>query len=141
MTQDQGNKRAQAGTMKTWAVTWHEDGAAYTEGYLTEADARTMAADFASIDPDVSAWDMLPPLAARFPVGSRVRNTDGTLGTVAEQGPDGIMNEVPAAHAIMWRAEEAVSVLWDGSRFPSWTVATYVEAAPSLAAASEQVPA
>lgn len=113
--------------MKTWAVTWHMDGEAHTEGYLTEADARTMAADFASIDPDVSAWDMLPPLAARFPVGSRVRNTDGSLGTVTKQGPDGIMNEVPAAHAIMWRGEEAVSVHWDGSRRgASWTVASYL---------------
>ena len=113
--------------IKTWAVTWRTDGEPYTEGYLTEAEARAMAADFASIDPEASAWDMLPPLTARFPVGSRVRNTDGTPGTVTEQGPDGIMNEVRAAHAIMWRGEEAVSVVWDGgSGRASWTVASYV---------------
>ena len=114
--------------MKTWAVTWQMDGAQCREGYLTEQDARAMAADLKEIDPAASAADMLPQLVARFPVGARVRNNgSGTLGTVTEQAADGCLNDVRAAHAIMWRGEEAVSVAWDGSRGVSWTVATWVE--------------
>src|SRR4029077_700954 len=111
--------------LKTWGVTWRLDGEAHTEGYLTEDEARELADDLRSADPGAMAADMLPPLAARFPVGSRVRNTDGSTGTVAEQGPDGVFNTERAAHSIIWPGEGAVSVLWDGSRFPSWTVASY----------------
>lgn len=118
--------------MRTWAVTWQMDGAECSDGYLTEEEARTMAADFRSFDPAASAADMLPQLAARFPVGARVRNNgSGTLGTVTGQrvGPDARLYDTCPAHAIMWRGEEAVSVAWDGSRGVSWTVATWVELA------------
>ena len=118
--------------MKTWAVTWQQDGERQQEGYLTEEEARTLADSIREVDPAASAADMLPQLAARFPVGARVRHTgSGTVGTVTGQrvGPDARLYDTCPAHAIMWRGEEAVSVAWDGSRGVSWTVATWVELA------------
>ena len=118
--------------MKTWAGAWQMDGEQCSEGYLTEPEARTLADSLREIDPAASAADMLPQLAARFPVGARVRNTGTTtLGTVTGQkyGPDARPYDACPAHAIMWRGEEAVSVAWDGSRGVSWTVATWVELA------------
>lgn len=118
--------------MKSWAATWQMDGEQCSEGYLTETEARTLADSLRSIDPAASAADMLPQLAARLPVGARVRNTgSGTLGTVTGQkyGPDACPYDTRPAHAIMWRGEEAVSVAWDGSGGVSWTVATWVELA------------
>ncbi|MFB4306965.1 hypothetical protein [Actinomadura sp. GTD37] len=121
--------------MNTWTIRYTDTGQPAELAPMAEADAKTLLNDVHHhIDPHAVLIDLTAEIAARMPVGSRIRHTTtGRTGTVvlgnANSAPLPRIPAVPDGTTIAYAPTgryTAICIKFDHREFPEWFDAEFI---------------
>jgi hypothetical protein len=116
-----------------WTVRFTDKGEPSQLELMSETDAKTLLGDvWRLIDPAAELVDLVAEIAARLPIGGRVRHTvHGWTGRVVHDRPGGapffnIPHDTPLAY-VPTNTYTGVCVRWDNGAGTAWYDAAFIE--------------